>query len=189
MQKLIDYLNSLNAGPISETTKLTNLLEACWDEFSGSASEGMAGYKLRGRIEEGFWNPPILSFTIERHGATVLGSTRAEYQGWEINLKEKTASCQSIGYKQILPKQPRMDLKPIAEEIAQLIISYQEDSRLNWKNDGTVAVRIGNILPEYSAVKQTLVNRRKRFRGILEELLNNAGWKKIRPNVFAPPGT
>jgi hypothetical protein len=189
MKELIDYMDSFNAGPITETTKLTNLLETFWSEFAGSTSEGMTGNKLRNRIEDVNWNPPMLSFSIERHGATVLGSSRAEYQSWEINFEEKTASFQNIGYKQIIPKAPRMNLRPIAEEIAHMIMSYQEDSRLIWKNNGTVTVKIGKILPTGSAVKQTLAYRRKRFRKILEELLSNSGWNIIRPNVFTPPDT
>jgi hypothetical protein len=45
----------------------------------------MAGYKLS-RMKDATWNPPILEFTIERHGGTALGSTRASLQRWEINM-------------------------------------------------------------------------------------------------------
>jgi hypothetical protein len=43
------------------------------------------------RAEELSWNPPILSFTIERHGATARGSSRAELHEWTVNLHEGTA--------------------------------------------------------------------------------------------------
>jgi hypothetical protein len=41
----------------------------------------MTGQKLLGRMEEVVWEPPILSFTVERHGGTVQGSSRAS-PGW-----------------------------------------------------------------------------------------------------------
>jgi len=77
MKQLLEYLVSIQAGPISDTAQLETLLAACWDEFAGSEAEGMAGYKLHGRVDDVHWDSPVLTFVIERHGETVLGSTRA----------------------------------------------------------------------------------------------------------------
>ena len=68
-------------------------LAGCWREFTGSASERMHAGKL-GRMEAVRWDPPVLSFTIERHGAMSGGSTRAELQQWRIDLDRKTAKCE-----------------------------------------------------------------------------------------------
>src|ERR1700677_2636027 len=68
---------ALPLGPVSETTDLERLLSACWDELGG-ANGGMEGHKLLGRMGEVEWTRPILSFTTERHGGTVMGSSRAE---------------------------------------------------------------------------------------------------------------
>ena len=62
---------------IDQPRKLERLLSEVWDDLGGSDC-GMAGHKLIGRMEHVEWNPPVLTFTIERHGGTVLGSTRAE---------------------------------------------------------------------------------------------------------------
>ena len=189
MQELIDYLVSIQAGPITETAELEALLAASWEEFDGGNVEGMAGYKLHGRMEDVVWDPPILRFTIERHGATVLGSTRAERHRWVLNVGKRTANCQNVGHRQVRSMQAKLDVHPIAKEIVQLIIAHKEDERLKWNQDGSVRVRIGEILPEGSAVNQTLTSRRRRFRDTVEELLNEAGWQRVRPNVYTPPTT
>lgn len=87
MQELLAYLASVPAGLIADTATLEVLLASCWKQFEGSNAEGMAGYKLRGRMEDVVWHPPSLRFMIERHGATVLGSTRAARQEWNINIE------------------------------------------------------------------------------------------------------
>lgn len=69
----------------------------------------------------------------------------------------------------------------------QLIIERQEDERLKWNKDGSVSVKIGMVLPKKSAVKQTLDNRRKRFGNTVDGLISNAGWHKVRTNIYAPP--
>lgn len=189
MKQLLEYLMSIQAGSISDTAKLETLLATCWDEFAGSKAEGMADYKLHGRVDDVHWNPPVLTFVIERHGETVLGSTRAERHIWMLNVDTRTASCQSVGHRQVRPMQARLDIGPIAEEIVQLIIGYQKDERLRWNKDGSVRVQIGKVLPEGSAVKQTLNGRRRRFQQTVDELLSNAGWQKVRLHVYAPPAT
>jgi hypothetical protein len=187
MEKLLEYLGSLQPGPVSDTAALEAVLAPCWHMFDGSEAEQMHGGKLRGRMEQVVWKPPILRFVVERHGATVLGSTRAELHHWELNVEKRTALCGPYGFRQVVPMQPRLDVRPMAEEIAQLIIDHQEDERLKWYPDGAVRVHIGKIIPADSAVPRTLEGRRRRFRKAVEELLGEAGWHTIRPNKYGPP--
>ncbi len=141
--------------------------------------------KLRGRMEQVAWNPPRLSFVIERHGATVNGSSRAEVQQWEINLETRTAECATVGRRQLVPLAPRLDVRPIAEEVAHLILAGDwQDSRLTWRPDGSVRVRIGMILPVGSALRETLAGRRRRFRKSVEAELSEAGWQVLGWNVY-----
>lgn len=186
MDKLLDYLKSLPAGPVSDTKRLEKLLSVCWEEFDGNNAENMAGYKLHDRMEEVEWEPPFLRFTIERHGATVMGSSRAELMDWNINVHEKTAVCAKGRYKQIKERKAPVYVKPIAAKVAQLIIKQKPDKRLKWNNDGTVRVLIGEIFPAGSAIAQTLQGRRKRFKLALEKHLNDAGWEKVGVNVYGP---
>src|SRR5262245_10155191 len=189
MKQLLAYLGSIQAGSIAVTARLETLLAACWEEFAGSRAEGMTGDKLYDRMENVHWEPPILTFVIERHGGTVHGSSRAEIQGWTLNVDTRTASSYNAGHRQVQPMEARLDIRPLAEEVVQLVIGHQEDERLRWNTDGSVRIQIGKILPTGSAVKQTLNGRRRRFRQRVDELLSNAGWQKVRPNVYAPPVT
>jgi hypothetical protein len=187
MKKLLEYLGSIQPGPISNESDIDSLLAACWDEFDGSEAESIEGYKLLGRMEDIIWKPPILIFIIERHGATVQESSRVELHEWKVNVKDKTAKCYKGRFRQLQRKQPKLDVGPIAKEIVQLILDYQEDERFKRNQDGSVLIKIGEIIPAGSAFKQTIEGRRRRFREKLNELLSNAGWQKVRTNVYSPP--
>jgi hypothetical protein len=187
-KKLVDYLKSLKPGLIEKTDELERLLWDCWDQFEGSDQGKMEGFKLLHRMEEVFWEPPILKFSIERHGPTVGGSIWANIQGWELNVETREAICEENRRRQVSSKSPaltRSQIKSMAEEIVRLILDHVEDERLKWNRDGTVRVQIGEIIPE--GKKETTIGRRKRFRAAVEELLANKGWLKVRPNVYAPP--
>ena len=83
--RLQQYLDSVPFGAITDTDTLIPLLKNAWQEFDGSDRCGMKNDKLT-RIENARWDPPCLEFTIERHGGTVLGSSRGELQHWMINI-------------------------------------------------------------------------------------------------------
>src|SRR5581483_8214593 len=90
MRQISDYLAMVAEGKL-EGPEIDRLLAACWNQFDGSQEGGVQGRKVIGRMEDVYWDPPILSFTVERHGGTVLGSTRAELQHWQVDLEKKTA--------------------------------------------------------------------------------------------------
>ncbi len=79
----------------------------------------------------------------------------------------------------------RLDVKPIAKEIADLILNKQEDNRLKWNTDGSVHVAIGDVIPSENVFKETLAGRRKRFHTEIESLLAAGGWHKVKHNVYA----
>ncbi len=66
-KQLLEYLASIHTGPILDTNKIVSLLAACWNEFAGSESEGMAAYILHNRVEDVRWDPPVLTFVVVRH--------------------------------------------------------------------------------------------------------------------------
>jgi hypothetical protein len=82
---LRDLLGATTAGPIINIKPLLQVLKGCWHDFDGSDSSAMAGYKLD-RMERVSWFPPVLTFTVERHGGVMMGSTRAELQEWTVDL-------------------------------------------------------------------------------------------------------
>jgi hypothetical protein len=187
MNNLTGYLYSLPTGYIDEKhlDSLQSLLASCWSEFIGSSNSKMDTYKLIGRLENIYWEPPKLTFTIERHGGTVQGSSRAELHEWTVDFDMKTATCSYGGYRQIKSQQKSLDVKPIAHEISELILQNEDDSRLKWNDDGSVRVLIGKILPEEGSPKQTRDARRKRFRYEVEIILLNKGWEQLRVNTYA----
>jgi len=133
------------------------------------------------RAENLEWDPPDLSFDIERHGGMAKGSSRAEVYAWSVNLETLKADCKRCSHRQIRPKGKSLDVKPLAVEIADLIMSGKQDQRLKWFSDGKVQVLIGIVIPETN--KQTTAERRKRFRNALDRELT-PGWKSVRPNVY-----
>ena len=135
----------------------------------------MASWKL-GRMEGPEWRPPLLTFSIERHGAMVLGGTRADLQRWTVNLDTLTASVEVAGRRQLRPLAPRLNVAPLVAEIVELVAAGVEDDRLGWSTDRqTVRVRISKIIPA-DGFQQTVAGRRKRFRDKLTAAMAASGW-------------
>ena len=177
-------LSELPPGEVSEVGRVAALLAGCWHEFTGSGSERMHAGKL-GRMEEMRWDPPVLSFTIERHGAMGVGSTRAELQHWRVDLDRRTARCErSRSYRQAWPRAEGVKIEPIAREIADSIIGGRADQRLKWQGGETVRVLMAKVFPYDSGYMQTVTGRRKRLRVALGELLAEEGWREVRRDVY-----
>ncbi|QEL17837.1 hypothetical protein [Limnoglobus roseus] len=45
-------------------------------------------------MEKVAWEPPKIVVRIERHEATMMGSSRAEVQEWTIDLEHRTKTVQ-----------------------------------------------------------------------------------------------
>ena len=68
MKALEKLLATIPPGKVSSSIGLDQALAASWDQFHGHAEGGMEAYKLLNRMENILWQPPILNFTLERHG-------------------------------------------------------------------------------------------------------------------------
>lgn len=170
-KRLREHLAPIPPGPIQESGDIVRLLAACWHRFGGD-NGGMNAYKLAGRAEDVLWEPPVLSFRIERHGGIVGGgSSRAEMQRWDVNVETMVREYGQVGHRQIHPMQPRLNVKPIAEQVASAILHRQDDQNLKWYSGARVRVCIGQIIPDDSAVKQTVRGRRRRFWKELDALV------------------
>jgi hypothetical protein len=188
IQKLIDFLRPVSPGtiPANISDQLFRLVVASWDEFSGSAETGMDTWKIL--RDEGpkdvTWSPPSLSFTIERHGATVLGSTRAEKQRWTLNLDKRTADHVQTGFRQLHPRAPRLDVGGLTDEVSKAV---QEGPRsasqlvsgsvVVWKSDDELVIFHGKIVG--GGYQQTVSGRRRRFIADLKPKLRMIGWELI----------
>ena len=181
--QLRSFLATIEPGKIADTTELDRLLVASWDEFTGDDG-GMEGYKLLGRMEDVTWQPPALRFVIERHGGTVLGSTRAELQHWEVNVEHKTAVIVKCGHRQLKPMAGRIYIKPLVECILAAIRSGSENEFVAKHDDGTFSLNTTLIFPTGSAVRMTLEGRRKRLREAVAAVLLKEGWDRMGNDVF-----
>ena len=183
MERLRNALRAAGPGSVDVTWELVQ----AWDCFEGGSDGGMEAYKLHDRTENMTWDPPLLSFDIERHGAIVVGgSGYAEIQGWSVDVEKGTASIVGTRKRRVTPMQPRLDTAPIAEELAEVITSRREDARIQWTKDGTrVRVRFSVALPRAS--KQTTEGRRRRLDDALSERLEALGWTRGSAGWWDPP--
>lgn len=184
MEQLLEFLRTAPPGDLPADSGLDRILTDCWEIFDGSDLGGMEPYKLCGRMEQVRWTPPLLSFAIERHGGTVCGSTRAELQFWELDIERRTARIAKTRYRQLAPMAQRLSMRPLAEEIAALIASRQDDPRLRWLDESSVRVLASKVVPVDSGYKRTVESRRKRFVEFLAELLRPLGWERTYGGVF-----
>jgi hypothetical protein len=172
------YLEAVKPGkvPDEKLREVEGLLLKCWDRLSGSDAGGMTASKLIGRTEEMEWIPPALNFKIERHGALVNGSSRAEVQCWRVDLDRENAELVDTRRRQKLPTAKRLDVKPIAAEIAALINDGREDKRIKWRAASRARIVVSEVIPATN--QQTTSSRRKRFAAEVERLLVPFGWKR-----------
>lgn len=184
--RLRAHLATIQPSELADTADLERLLAASWDEFTGDDG-GMEGYKLLGRIEDVTWQPPKLTFTIERHGGTVMGSTRAELQHWEVNVEQKTAVIVKCGHRQLEPMAERIYIKPLVESILAATRSGSGNELVEKHEDGTFSLNTTLIFPKGSAVNMTLEGRRKRLREAVAGVLLKEGWERLGKDIFRPP--
>jgi len=143
----------------------------------------MKSEKLSGRTERMAWQPPMLTFTIERHGGTVNGSSRAELQHWQVDTAAWTAEIITSGHRQLRPAAKRLDVQPLAEAVANAILNDEDSPVLKKLPDGRIKVLISSVIPDNS-FQQTTTSRRKRFRKALETLLSGSGWIPAGVNTY-----
>ena len=129
VQRLRDALRDVPQGPIDNIDLVLSLLKGCWNELMGSNDTSMRDFKVD-RAEQFSWRTPSLSFTIERHGATVVGSTRAELQNWTVNLDSASAYHSEGRFRQLVRQAPRLDVKSMSLVSATLCSKGRDQSAI-----------------------------------------------------------
>ena len=180
-----DYLKKLKPGRIADSSELKRLLAESWESLSGYNETGMDARKVE-RAENLEWQPPNLTFEMERHRNTVMGSTRGELQLWTVNVDRWQAECVTVGHRQLKPMSKRLDTASLAAEIRRCVVSGLDDERLKWSSDRTTVKVLTPALSLANSNRQSK-DRRKRFRLALEKELAEVGWKGVRRDVFASP--
>ena len=177
-KQLETILVGLNTGLLNDidTSRVEGFLAEHWDQLVKDVDGGMQVFKVVDRTEKMEWQPPVLSFKIERHGRTVLGSSRAELQHWQLDTAACVATFNGDSYRQKRPKNPILDIESIAREIAPLILERREDDRLQWTRNGKVKILWARILGRQSVPKETLEGWRKRLRKAVLRLIEPQDW-------------
>ena len=172
------FLREVSPGAVLETDTLERLLVSCWNQFNGADSQGMKADKLIGRIGDAWWDPPVLSFEIERHGGVALGSVYAEAQSWSVDLEQLTASCTRAPGRLVRKRQDRLQLEPLVNRITNAVQGGINDEWLKWINESRVRILVGRIIPS-ATPQQTVAGRRKRLGEAIEVALASLGWRKV----------
>jgi hypothetical protein len=167
---LEDALAGLPEGPLEppHDAVVRSALELNWDDLDGSEEEGTTMGKIH-RAEDLRWSPPYLTFSLERHGATVKGSTRAELHHWTVDVEAETARITNRTRRQLYRQSKPLKVEPIAQQVADRIRSGEIHETLRWTDPDTVSININIVIPE--TTRQTTTSRRKRFYEALDELL------------------
>ena len=127
---------------------------------------------------------------MERHGATVLGSTRAEWHEWRVNVDSAVADQVGAGRRQIHPMAPRLDVKKLAAEVAQ-VVQEGPETRSNlvkngivvWNGAQEITIKHTALIPN-RGFGQTVASRRARFKNQLIKAMETLGWQCTRQDHF-----
>lgn len=190
VQRLMDALDRAmrQGSPDLASEDVLCLLREVWDTLKCSWDAGMTSCKLvSGRVEAMKWEPPSLSFRIERHGGTVNGSSRAEIHAWTVDLMQMTAKCGIAGYRQLIPRRRPLNVQPIVVHVVDLVRCGAGDDCLKWSEDHErVTVRVGKLVPD-DASKETVQGRRRRFAEALRKAMDVERWCTVSgttPHTF-----
>jgi len=91
-----------------------------------------------------------------------------------VDLDVGSASLTDKRRRRVKPGDKPLDVKALADELSQAILSQDDDKPLQWTVQGTVRVKIAEIVPDTN--KQTTSGRRKRLWKELEQDLKPHGW-------------
>lgn len=194
IESLRDYLSSIpstESFSSEQVDHLVPLLKKDWWSFSG-AGEGKMGKGKLERIEQVSWSPPNLRFIVERHGGTAMGSSRADLIRWTVDVNEGIASSEPAGHRQLYKMAGRLNLRPVAEKIVDIITQGRDDERLRWSPDRKrVTILLGRTLEQAAAEQgvssgyaRTIEGRTKRLKNELAPMLEAAGWAPIGASMF-----
>ena len=102
---------------------------------------------------------------------------------WRVDLTNATAEIVDQQQRRVGSPDKRLNVKPIAESLANAIVNNLPDERLRTMKDGRVRLVIADIIPE--TIKETTMKRRRRLRAALDELLAEHGWHPTAVNTYA----
>jgi len=115
-----------------------------------------------------------------------MGSNRAERQRWQLDLVTRTAGHDTIGYRELSPRSPNLDVTVISRKVCEAVKEGKtsrsdliERGILTWKEDDQVVIKQGKLIPN-DGPQQTVAGRRKRFRADLCSKMSDMGWGLVK---------
>ena len=187
MEKLREFLAILPAGLVVDPRELAGLLAPCLGEFAGWTGRDVEDAELAERIQRAVWRPPFLKIAVGTGVESSPGVPSGPAQEWELDLNTNRASLAKPPPRPFQPTRPKFNMPELAEQVARLIQERRQDPRLRWYSDGSVRFAVGIMFPEGAGFKQTVSNRRRKFRLAMDEKLTAAGWRRVKDYVYAPP--
>jgi hypothetical protein len=189
LEPLRARLAALTSGlvPSPDSIDVARHLMACWHCLECGSDGGIKAEELAGRIEGLAWTPPLISFQIELHGATVQGSTRSMVQSWQVDVDRGTASISGSAQRQLYQMEQRLDIRWVAAELAAAICQRRPDSRISWRDGAATVITASTVV---TANRQTTAARRKRLTKELQRLMAERGWRRKSDSnclSFEPP--
>lgn len=162
LEQLRACLAALTSGPLPspDSIDVERHLMACWHCLEVALDGWIEAEELAGRIEGLAWTPPLISFQIERHGATVEASTRSTVQSWQVDVDGGTASISGSGQREVYQMDQRLDVLWVAAELVAAICQRRPDSRISWRGGAATVIMATAVL---TADRQTTSARRKRL--------------------------
>lgn len=174
-EELGAFLNEADLSSPSQQFEVEVRLAKLWDHIEGADAERTTAGKLIDRTEEMTWQPPVLRFSIERHGAIARGGIYAELHHWSVNLTTMRAEIEARGRRQIGTRAKRLDVDPLVQQVAEAVLSGTPHPWVTPATGGRVRVHVGAVIPDQGP-QQTLEGRRRRFRERLLDRLAPSGW-------------
>ena len=180
---LLEYLATLPAGMVEDRDKLIEYLFHSWRGFWGASDTGMDMMMLEG-MEVPAWNPPLLSFVIERPGGVIWsGPTPPELQEWVVDTETLWAKPFKNSYREVRLRAPSFHAKPAVDAVIALVEAQSDDRNLEWsKERDKVTILVRKIVPRGSS--KTVEGRIARFRAVLEDEMAALGWTETSSFTF-----
>ena len=99
--------------------------------------------------------------------------------------RAKTAHYKIVGYRQVYPSAPKLDVKSIADGVCDAVregptldLELAAQGVLIWTAKDEITIKHGKLVPNDGPM-QTISGRRKRFRTYLELKMKEMGWELI----------
>lgn len=167
-----------------DNSRVLQLLVEGWGYLTVSEKNNGGAKKLL-RAENLRWDPPILRFDLERHGGTVLGSSRAGLHKYTLDLDSGKAEVDTRHFRQLTPRARPFTAK-IATNIAYDVISAAngattDDERFKVDEDGYIVLNLSACLGDLlGSNEQTRAGRRKKLKNAISEVAEADGWEVLQ---------